>query len=99
VPVHAELVAGPVTDLNVMTRRSAWSSRVRRCKLSDADFAVFAVEITMVIALGSLSARAAADEFEALPCDAILMAAGESLTLLAAERGAEFVLIDLWQTR
>lgn len=37
IAVSAELASGPVTDLNVMTRRGAWSHSVQRLDLSSTD--------------------------------------------------------------
>ncbi|HEY8948387.1 MAG TPA: HutD family protein [Rhizomicrobium sp.] len=38
-PTSAELVEGPATDLNVMTRRGAFTARMERCRLSGCDLA------------------------------------------------------------
>jgi len=33
VPAVARLIDGPITDLNVMTRRAGWRHKVRRCRM------------------------------------------------------------------
>lgn len=97
IAVHAELLKGPVSDLNVMTRRSEWRSQVQRL-ISDAPRATFrSADVSFVIALGPLVARNSANTVELATGDALRFVAREVLTVESVAPGAEFVVIDLWR--
>jgi environmental stress-induced protein Ves len=97
VAVHAELLKGPVSDLNVMTRRNEWRSHVQRL-ISEAPRAtVRSADVSFVIALAPLVARNAGAAVELATGDAIRLAAREVLTVEPVAPGAEFVVIDLWR--
>lgn len=97
IAVHAELLKGPVSDLNVMTRRSEWRSHVQRL-ISDAPRATFrSADVSLVIALGPLVARNAGAAVKLATGDAIRFAAREVITVEPIAPGAEFIVIDLWR--
>ncbi len=54
IPVEADLVAGPVTDLNIMVRRGAWMAEVRRIMV-DGPMALAAGGVQIAVALDALT--------------------------------------------
>jgi environmental stress-induced protein Ves len=97
ISVHAELVKGPVSDLNVMTRRGEWRSHLQR-QISEHPRATFrSADVSFVIALAPLVARSADNAVQLATGDAIRLAVREVLTVEPVAPGAEFVVIDLWR--
>jgi environmental stress-induced protein Ves len=97
IAVHADLVRGPVSDLNVMTRRGEWRSQLQR-RTSQAPNAIFrTADVSFVVALGRLVARSSDRTAELATGDAIRLAAREVPTLEPVAPAAEFVVIDLWR--
>jgi environmental stress-induced protein Ves len=98
IAVHAELLDGPVSDLNVMTRRGEWRSQLQRL-IAEAPRATFrSADVSLVIALGPLVARNAGETVALAPGDAIRLAAREILTVEPVAPGAEVVVVDLWRS-
>lgn len=70
----ARLVAGPITDLNVMTRRSDFRHRVKRATLNEVGDLDFEAEITLLLCQkGSLDLLASGEKIELNPLDAVLV--------------------------
>jgi environmental stress-induced protein Ves len=94
VPTSAELIGGPVTDLNVMTRRGRYSHSVRRVGLDlETEIAASANETLLFCKSGVLTARAG-ETSAVLGAQDTLVFSGESL-LLTARRPAILFLIEL----
>jgi len=89
VPVEAELAAGPVTDLNIMVRRGAWTAQVQRMAITGPTSLPAAGEVQVAIALGSLSIAGAPLQF----ADAVRFDA--SLDVEPGGGPAELILIRL----
>jgi uncharacterized protein len=98
VPVAATLLAGPVLDLNVMTRRNLWSHQVTLC---GADIDAQLDEPTclrMLIAPdSSLVVHDKDSKRELLPGDAVIFDRAVSQLTLATDPGARMFQIDLWR--
>lgn len=93
-PASADLLAGPVTDLNVMTRRGRYSHAVRRerlevgqCLFVSAGFGFFLCQAGSFEAVG-------ASETMSLTADDCLIFADETVSFLAQEAAA-VVLVSI----
>lgn len=95
VPVQATLIGGAVTDLNVMTRRSVLSHRVRRVvEAMDCE-----AEGTVLVVCHSGSCGIdAKDERQSLAAGDTAIAEGEVLRLAPAE-GAAVYLVEVRLSR
>jgi environmental stress-induced protein Ves len=86
--VGADLVDGPVADLNVMARQGLWTARVRRLPL-DARAELRATETLLAVALKAARVRGGAT---LAPGDALVLTAGETV---AFEAGGAVAEVDL----
>lgn len=78
VPTAATLLAGPVTDLNVMARRGVWSSQVDRLEVAEATKLTCDAAVCLILALDPLSLGG----IVALePGDVLRLDAGDVVTL------------------
>lgn len=95
-PVAATLVAGPITDLNVMTRRSRYVHRVRRERLGANAHLALTAEVTVVLCTGgTLRVHADREAADLGAWDAaVLEAAGAGATLAGAP-GIGYFVIEL----
>lgn len=86
VPTEATLMSGPITDLNVMTRRDRYESDVRRVEIAGKLVLEAVDEVTILIADGEGLRVATGDRTDALQQgDAVLIDVGETATLSARE--------------
>lgn len=70
----AKLVAGPITDLNVMTRRDAFRHAVARATLNDVGDLDFEAELTLLLChKGNLDLVVGGEKVELQPLDAVLV--------------------------
>jgi environmental stress-induced protein Ves len=70
----AKLVAGPITDLNVMTRRDAFRHSVIRATLNDVGDLHFEAEVTLFLChKGNLDLVVGGEKVELQPLDAVLV--------------------------
>ena len=77
-PTGASLIAGPITDLNVMTRRTRMTHTVERLLISAAIDVQPADDATLVLCLdGELAVHGAAPA-RLGPLDAVLLGQGAS---------------------
>ena len=60
IPVEAELTGGPVTDLNIMVRRGAWTAQVQRVTVTGPMWLPAECGVQIAMALGALSFDGAA---------------------------------------
>ena len=88
-PTSVRLTAGPVTDLNVMTRRGRFAHRVTRRQ--GRRFALEAGQATLVaIGLGSLEDEGR--DFVLQPLDALVLDPGRNAVLIAEHCTTVFTL-------
>ncbi|MER9976990.1 HutD family protein [Mesorhizobium sp. M0085] len=74
VPTQATLIAGPITDLNVMTRRARAIHTVERLLISAPTEIQAEADETLILSLGELSVAGAAP-MQLGPLDALLLGA------------------------
>ncbi|CAN7692552.1 HutD/Ves family protein [Mesorhizobium sp. LjNodule214] len=93
VPTGASLIAGPITDLNVMTRRTRMTHAVERLLISAASDVLPAADATLVLCLDGELAVHGASPVRLGPLDAVLLGQGaEKLRLEPAGTVALFVV-------
>jgi environmental stress-induced protein Ves len=93
---HARLLAGPVTDLNVMTRRGRFRSRLARQGLpSDAAFQTGVAE-TLFIACAALRLQTQELALELGPLDAVWFQEPTAGLLAPHSAAAAYYLIELF---
>ncbi len=68
-PLEAQVLQGPVTDLNVMTRRGAFTARLSR-RVMDGDFLCKATTFVFPLARASLPGGEIVEVFDALQAGA-----------------------------
>lgn len=101
--VSCTLRGGPVRDLNVITRRDAFSCAHRKVSLppEGAVSIPSAGNAAAAVCLGGkLSAEAAGEKFFLVPHDLLLLdeyLPGERITARAGGTGADFLLISLFR--
>ncbi|MFK3781686.1 HutD family protein [Agrobacterium sp. NPDC089420] len=91
VPVDATLPAGPITDLNVMTRRSTFRHAVQR--KSGPFSGQTAADTTLVLALDPLTISTANGREQLDRLDGLLIAGGLSFAIEASQTDSAFFLI------
>lgn len=97
VPTSSRLIDGPVSDLNVMTRRGAWQHRVTRLDIAGSLTLDDAAEATMVVVRSgkvSISNNAARETLSMR--DAAMLPPSPAVTLEGD--GAEVFRVDMWRT-
>jgi environmental stress-induced protein Ves len=93
---HAGPDAGPVTDLNVMTRRGRCEARLTRCSVAAYREISLEADATLLLALTQLTLRAASLDANLSALDAARLSTNtEILTVHAAAAGAAFWLIEI----
>ena len=96
VPAFADPVGGPVTDLNVMTRRGRFDCRFER-RVAPARIRLTPRSGTcLIVALSDLSVRCAAQDADLVKLDALLIEGDLRCDLSAPPAGASFYLIEIW---
>jgi len=79
---HATLLSGPITDLNVMTRRGAFRHSVQRITLEGESALDCDAETTLLLChTGSLKLTVGADQVELSPLDAVLLPQGTHIDI------------------
>jgi len=97
VPVSAEPLDAPVTDLNLMTRRARCSSSLeRRCVRASAVLEPRA-DTTLIVALADLVVSREETELSLAPLDALRIWRGSGCTITARSGSAAFHLIEISQ--
>jgi uncharacterized protein len=96
VAAAGKLTHGPVTDLNVMTRRSAWRHRLAPHTIADRGTVIGVGDPTILIVHTGTIAIKGASPGAPLTCrDALVLSAGEQARLQAVSAPAEIYRIDL----
>jgi environmental stress-induced protein Ves len=93
-PARAQLLDGPVTDLNVMVRRGRWTSAVRRQALPWTEAATGA-GVRLLVTLGRARLLHGGGEVPLEPLDAVALAGDETLRLHPRDPEAAVVRIEL----
>jgi hypothetical protein len=96
VPTSAELIGGAATDLNVMTRRGAFTARVTRRNCADAITASSDAAATFIFPLTAVTLRDVLADIPLVLGDAIGLAAGESADLYGPFH-ADFYRVEIFQ--
>ena len=98
VPVFAEPLGAPVTDLNLMTRRGrCGASLKRRCARAAAVLEPRA-GTTLIVALTDLLVRREQAELSLATLDALRIGSGPGCTITARSGSAAFHLIEIFQS-
>lgn len=88
VPTRARLLAGPITDLNVMTRRGVFAHRLARQAATQAIAGPAEGAVSMVLALTACRLDATLLD----PLDAVVLEPGDILALDPEPSAAVFVI-------
>lgn len=87
VPTEAMLMSGPITDLNVMTRRGFYESEVQLVEVRGKLALPSADEVSVLIAEGEgISIENGGSTVKLARCDALLLERGDAVTLSAKRR-------------
>lgn len=96
VSTSAELIGGPATDLNVMTRRGVFTARVTRRNCTDPVTASSDAVAAFLFPLMATTLRDALADIPLVLGDAVLLAAGEAAELHAPHE-ADFYAVEVFQ--
>lgn len=94
-PASASLLAGPITDLNVMTLRGSWKHTMRRETIVGIESMAVAGTMIIVVVTGDVTVTSASRSPALATLDALIVEAADVSIELAADRGAELVVIEL----
>ena len=98
-PVHARLLAGPITDLNVMTRRSRYRHTVVRLAIGDVTRVAIAEQSLVFCERGEVSCSVAGEaEVQLRARDCASIHGAPRLLELSAARHASVYLIQFYPT-
>jgi hypothetical protein len=97
VPVSSRLAAGPILDLNVMTRRGALSHRVRRIEAGETPLRASAPVAFLACLTGEVELTQAGRAARLGPLDLADVSGGP--TEIAPSHGARLVLIEIVTAR
>ena len=96
VATDATLIAGPITDLNVMTRRGRATHSVRWLDLAEAVQLATRARTTLIVGASGRMRVTAASGVQGLgPQDSVLLDRGDGPVLITPERGASAFVIEL----
>ncbi len=98
VPVSAELLGGPVIDLNVMTRRNRFESRVERNAARGTQRLPLQAAATLILALEEVTVAAGGADCRLAKFDAALFESGGNPQRLVTVGGGEFFFVELVRT-
>ncbi|RAK58463.1 HutD family protein [Phenylobacterium hankyongense] len=99
VAAAASLVGGPVTDLNIMTRRGAWSARLQRRTLGAAAQLAAKTDACLILLLDACEVAAARSARQLAPGDALLLAHGDRIDLAPRHAAARILVVELLRSR
>jgi environmental stress-induced protein Ves len=89
------LVAGPIDDLNIMSRRGRWRHEVRRLAAGAHVFAFDAGLLVLVARLGGWAVRSTSDATSLAADDSVIFGGPEKVELNPTEAGGEVFAINL----
>jgi environmental stress-induced protein Ves len=93
--VYARPIAGTVTDLNVMTRRGRFTSALTLHEVRAALALAPVATTTLVLALGQLTIRGTAGEWQLSRLDAARCEAGTPFNVVPQAEPARFYMIEM----
>lgn len=96
-PVLAEPLGAPVTDLNLMTRRARCSASLKRQLLRGSAVLEPRAATTLIVALGELLVHREDGEITLAALDALRIGPGPGCTITARSGPAAFHLIEISQ--
>jgi len=96
VPVFAEPLGAPVTDLNVMTRRARCAASLTRRSAQEPAVLEPRVDTTLLVALADLVVRREGAELSLSALDALRIGRGPRCTITARSGSAAFHLIEIF---
>jgi uncharacterized protein len=99
-PTSAALPAGPVMDLNVMTRRGQFTAELsRQCSIGTEAVLMSRADVTIVMALDRIRVRSATRHHELLQRDALLFTKDEREEVVLEDpprgEGLRYLLIEI----
>lgn len=95
VPTHADLLSGPITDLNVMARRSRIGHSVERLRISGATDIAAEAETTLIFCHEGKVRAGSADGMTLGPLDTLCVRSAPSLIRLSTEETATVFVIRM----
>ena len=95
VPAQARLIAGPVTDLNVMTRRGRLTHAVRRLAVSETRIASGADTLMLVCTRGSVGLEVDGWTDRLAPLDCLLREGSTAAVCVEAGQQSVLFLIEI----
>jgi environmental stress-induced protein Ves len=98
-PVYATPSAGAVTDLNVMTRRERFASRLTRHDVRAPVAVVASADTTLLLAGAPLRLGWERGELELAPLDAVLIEAGGRGRVTPGHAASYFHLVEIFSCR
>jgi hypothetical protein len=98
VPTSAALIGGPITDLNVMTRRGRMSHKVDRLMLSEALNVELSASTTFILLLGGELLAHGEKPVRVLPLDALMLDRSFTDLRLEPVEGASLFVIRIDRT-
>lgn len=96
VPAASEPQGGPVTDLNVMTRRTRCAASLTRKLAPESVVPGPSAHATLLIALADLTVRTDGAELSLARLDALKIGRGPGCTITGASGPAAFHLIEIF---
>ena len=97
VPVFAEPLGAPVTDLNLMTRRGRCTASLQRQFARPVAVLEPRADTTLIVALADLLVRREAAELALAALDALRIGRGPGCTITARSGSAAFHVIEIFQ--
>ncbi|SED43091.1 hypothetical protein SAMN05519104_3528 [Rhizobiales bacterium GAS188] len=95
VAASARLIAGSITDLNVMTRRTAWCHETKRLRLSERQALRCAADVTLILSRSRDLGLVAEAQHCKLGIDDALVLEGPAYLELAPEGEATLFVVEL----
>ncbi|MGJ7037890.1 environmental stress-induced protein Ves [Shinella sp. BE166] len=95
VPTTARLTGGPITDLNVMTRRGVFGHRLARHVAEGSLVLAESSSERLLLALEPLGVSTADGLIGLQPLDALVFGGSESVEVVSAGESAAFYLVEI----
>jgi environmental stress-induced protein Ves len=90
----ATLIDGPITDLNVMSRRGIVSQRVRRINVMKRQDFIVSAQTFLFVERGTATIRSASTVDSLSACDALLVEQGSAPVAIESDATAGVVIIE-----
>jgi environmental stress-induced protein Ves len=90
----ATLIDGPITDLNVMSRRGIVSQRVRRINVMKRQDFIVSAQTFLFVERGTATIRSASTVDSLSACDALLVEQGSAPVTIESDATAGVVIIE-----